>query len=60
MHDFFADFGIFLFAQFRQSLWEKPLQTYGYTYEYKDAVTQNKAGVSKHSGAYGDVIEARK
>lgn len=56
MHDFFTDFGIFLFAQYRQSLWVKPLQRYVLTYKCEYEVTPPKnTGVSKHSGAYGDV-----
>lgn len=58
MHDFFTDFGIFRFAQYRQS-WVKASPTYVYTYEYEDAVTKKNPGVSKHSGAYSDVTEAR-
>lgn len=54
MH-FFTDFGIFLFRQYRQSLWVNPLERIiVYAYKYEDAV-QKKPGVSKHSGAYCDV-----
>lgn len=57
MHDFFTDFGIFLFAQYRARVGETFTITNTRTQQQKN---KQKPGVSKHSGACGDVTKARK